>query len=73
MPAFLYIIFCLISDVIDFRSGDVVWAKLAGYPWWPSLVCSHPTAKTHIKGGKKPEVHVQFFDTPPTRAWVKAR
>ncbi|XP_076457037.1 DNA mismatch repair protein Msh6-like [Babylonia areolata] len=56
----------------EVANGDVVWAKLAGYPWWPSLVCNHPTANTFNKGGKKPEIHVQFFDNPPTRAWVKA-
>ncbi|BFZ11157.1 hypothetical protein BsWGS_14196 [Bradybaena similaris] len=53
--------------------GDVIWAKLEGFPWWPSLVCDHPTEKVHTKGGKSAQVHVQFFDTPPTRAWIKAR
>lgn len=57
----------------NFKVGDIVWSKLAGYPWWPSLVCSHPTENTHIKPGKNPQVHVQFFDTPPTRSWIKAK
>ncbi|XP_070208763.1 DNA mismatch repair protein Msh6-like isoform X2 [Littorina saxatilis] len=61
-----------VAVAADFTPGDLVWAKLAGYPWWPSLVCDHPTTKSHFKGGKKPEVHVQFFDTPPSRAWIKA-
>ncbi|KAI8764552.1 DNA mismatch repair protein Msh6 [Biomphalaria glabrata] len=52
---------------------DVVWAKLEGFPWWPSLVCNHPTQKTHFKGGKVPQVHVQFFDDPPSRAWIKEK
>ncbi|XP_064596885.1 DNA mismatch repair protein Msh6-like [Liolophura sinensis] len=52
---------------------DVVWAKLEGYPWWPSLVCNHPTQGTCKKGGKSPQVHVQFFDDPPSRAWVKSK
>ncbi|KAK7479072.1 hypothetical protein BaRGS_00029664 [Batillaria attramentaria] len=62
------------SDEAEYVSGDVVWAKLTGYPWWPSLVCNHPTTKTHVRGSKskKHEVHVQFFDTPVSRAWVKA-
>ena len=26
-----------------FPPGSLVWAKLPGYPWWPSMVCNHPT------------------------------
>ncbi|XP_059154951.1 DNA mismatch repair protein Msh6-like [Physella acuta] len=61
------------NDVQVSSLGDIVWAKLEGFPWWPSLVCNHPTQKTHSKGGKVPMVHVQFFDDPPSRAWIKAR
>ncbi|PIK37038.1 DNA mismatch repair protein Msh6 [Apostichopus japonicus] len=32
-----------------FNEFEVVWAKLDGYPWWPSLVCNHPTLKSSIK------------------------
>jgi DNA mismatch repair protein MSH6 len=46
---------------------DIVWAKLDGYPWWPSLVCNHPKLKIHAKEN---DIHVQFFDDPPTRAWI---
>ena len=45
----------------------MVWSKLQGYPWWPSLVCDHPTEKRSFR---KQELHVQFFDDPITRAWV---
>ncbi|CAI9720918.1 mismatch repair Msh6 [Octopus vulgaris] len=57
----------------EFEVGDIVWSKLEGYPWWPSIVCNHPTSKVHIKKGKVTEIHVQFFDDPISRAWVKAR
>ncbi|XP_048728354.2 DNA mismatch repair protein Msh6-like isoform X2 [Ostrea edulis] len=60
-------------EVQSFKEGDIVWSKLSGYPWWPSLVCSHPTENTHVKQGKNPQFHVQFFDTPPTRSWIKAK
>ncbi len=47
--------------------GRLVWAKLAGYPWWPSMICNNPsTGKTE----RKREVHVQFFDDPVTRSWI---
>ncbi|XP_015756770.1 PREDICTED: DNA mismatch repair protein Msh6-like [Acropora digitifera] len=49
---------------------DVVWAKLEGHPWWPSLVCKHPTQDAFQQKGK---YHVQFFGEPPSRAWVKMK
>ncbi|XP_069702294.1 DNA mismatch repair protein Msh6 isoform X2 [Periplaneta americana] len=51
----------------EFSVCDIVWAKLDGYPWWPSLVCNHPRLKSHLRGR---DIHVQFFDDPPTRAWI---
>lgn len=51
-------------NATNFTEVDLVWAKLDGYPWWPSLVCQHPVKKMIQLKGK---VHVQFFDDPPTR------
>ena len=51
----------------DFGVCDIVWSKLDGYPWWPSIVCTHPKLKYHVKAK---DIHVQFFDDPPTRAWI---
>ncbi|XP_077138552.1 DNA mismatch repair protein Msh6 [Ranitomeya variabilis] len=62
------------SAVCDFAPGDLAWAKMPGYPWWPSLVYNHPEQETHLRGkGKSLHVHVQFFDEPPTRGWVGAK
>lgn len=49
---------------------DILWAKLEGHPWWPSLVCNHPTEGVFQR---KDKCHVQFFGEPPSRAWVKQR
>ncbi|XP_069811021.1 DNA mismatch repair protein Msh6 [Dendropsophus ebraccatus] len=58
----------------DFTPGDLVWAKMPGHPWWPSLVYDHPREETHLRGkGKSLHVHVQFFDDPPSRGWVGAK
>uniref|UniRef100_A0A5F9D056 DNA mismatch repair protein n=1 Tax=Oryctolagus cuniculus TaxID=9986 RepID=A0A5F9D056_RABIT len=58
----------------DFSPGDLVWAKMEGYPWWPCLVYNHPFDGTFIRQkGKSVRVHVQFFDDSPTRGWVSKR
>ncbi|GAB1597711.1 DNA mismatch repair protein Msh6-like [Argonauta hians] len=61
------------ESISEFEVGDIVWSKLEGYPWWPSIVCKHPTSDIHIKKGKVTEIHVQFFDDPISRAWIKSR
>ncbi|ELK14719.1 DNA mismatch repair protein Msh6 [Pteropus alecto] len=62
------------SSSCDFSPGDLVWAKMEGYPWWPCLVYNHPFDGTFIREkGKCARVHVQFFDDSPTRGWVSRR
>ena len=50
--------------------GLLVWAKMAGHPWWPGLVTKHPVSNAFKKGRKHIEVHVQFFGQPPSRGWT---
>uniref|UniRef100_A0A8D0C970 DNA mismatch repair protein n=1 Tax=Salvator merianae TaxID=96440 RepID=A0A8D0C970_SALMN len=58
----------------EFSPGDLVWAKLEGYPWWPCLVYKHPTEGTLFRGrGRASRIHVQFFDDDPSRGWVSIR
>ena len=28
----------------NYQAGLLVWARLTGYPWWPAIVCQHPTS-----------------------------
>lgn len=60
----------MLHKSVAFQLGDLVWAKLEGYPWWPSIVCNSPSEDAYIRKGKFTKVHVQFFDDPPSRAWV---
>ncbi|KAM9564729.1 DNA mismatch repair protein Msh6 isoform 1-T1 [Guaruba guarouba] len=58
----------------EYSPGDLVWAKMEGYPWWPCLIYNHPTERTIVRGkGKSARVHVQFFDESPTRGWVSMK
>lgn len=70
---------CLAREVATscpFSEGDLVWAKLEGHPWWPSLVGKAPSSSTHHrldKDKKSSEIHVHFFGHPPSRAWIKEK
>lgn len=58
------------SSAVKIELCEILWAKLRGHPWWPSLICNHPTRGIYEQGDK---CHVQFFGEPLTRAWVKRR
>lgn len=61
LPLFLF-------RILDgFSIYEIVWAKLDGYPWWPALICQDPDKEKHLT---KTQIHVQFFDQPPSRSWV---
>ena len=49
---------------------DIVWAKMEGHPWWPSIICKHPTQEKYLKDKI---CHVQFFGEPPSRGWVRVK
>jgi len=52
--------------------GSLVWAKMQGYPWWPAIVCEHPTQGEVERGsGSSVEVHVKFLGEEH-RSWIAA-
>uniref|UniRef100_A0AAY4AMF2 Histone-lysine N-methyltransferase NSD3 n=1 Tax=Denticeps clupeoides TaxID=299321 RepID=A0AAY4AMF2_9TELE len=56
----------------DYEIGDLVWAKVGTYPWWPCMVSSDPQLKVHTRINTRGhrEYHVQFFGSVPERAWI---
>ena len=59
---------CIVSH------GDIVWAKLDNFPWWPGMICDDPKVKSlQMTVGGKRNFHVQFFGKPPTHDWVNER
>ncbi|XP_035234563.1 histone-lysine N-methyltransferase NSD3-like isoform X1 [Anguilla anguilla] len=52
--------------------GDLVWAKVGTYPWWPCMVSGDPQLSVHTRINTRGhrEYHVQFFGSVPERAWI---
>lgn len=51
--------------------GDIVWSKIPGHPWWPSMVSYEPINAVYFKiQGRAKYYHVQFFGQDPVRGWV---
>ncbi|XP_020329018.1 histone-lysine N-methyltransferase NSD3 isoform X4 [Oncorhynchus kisutch] len=56
----------------DHEVGDLVWAKVGTYPWWPCMVSCDPQMNVHTRINTRGhrEYHVQFFGSVAERAWV---
>ncbi|XP_067335712.1 histone-lysine N-methyltransferase NSD2 isoform X1 [Channa argus] len=66
---------CLLP--IHFSAGDLVWAKVPGYPWWPCMVTIDPEFSSHFKQKQKATnsrsgllYHVQYFGDAPERGYI---
>lgn len=34
---------------VQFSVGDIVWAKVCGYPWWPCMITTDPEFNLHFR------------------------
>lgn len=54
--------------------GDVIWSKLSGKNWWPSMIAYEPNTAiyfhTSFKHVLPVKYHVQFFGKKALRGWV---
>ena len=60
-----------------FSVGDLAWARISHYPYWPAVITIEPdlskkyTRVLEKHGSLRREYHLQFFEEPVQRAWVE--
>ncbi|CAF4911985.1 unnamed protein product [Pieris macdunnoughi] len=59
----------------EYQVGDLAWARMGSYPFWPSIVTREPTSNLFIKKklfGKleKDLIHVTFLGDNGRRGWI---
>ena len=55
------------------RVGDLVWGRMAGFPFWASFVTRSPQGQYCRDAGKgKMSYHVQFFNWNDESGWVQS-
>lgn len=37
------------DQLLRYSVGDLVWAKVSGYPWWPCMVSADPLLHSYTK------------------------
>ncbi|XP_043112093.1 histone-lysine N-methyltransferase NSD2 isoform X1 [Puntigrus tetrazona] len=59
---------------VQFSVGDVIWAKVSGYPWWPCMITTDPEINMHFRSKVNSRTgllyHVQYFGNAPERGYV---
>lgn len=59
----------------DLYVGDIIWSKVAGYPWWPCMITLDPQTGKYSRPGGNAEksghlYHVQYFGSKALRSYT---
>ena len=56
-------------------AGDVVWAEVKSYPWWPAVISEHEEGDKHCPHFRtfKKQYHLQFLGPYIEHQWLSAR
>ena len=56
---------------MSYNIGDIVWAQLRGYPFWPSIISCEPGTTLYRRDtGKQLQHHVTFLAENGAHSWV---
>ncbi|GAA6110545.1 histone-lysine N-methyltransferase NSD2 [Tachysurus ichikawai] len=62
---------------VQFSVGDIVWAKVCGYPWWPCMITTDPEFNLHFRENANNcrglFYHIQYFSDTPERGYIPGK
>ncbi|VEN39926.1 unnamed protein product [Callosobruchus maculatus] len=63
------------GDMSSYKHGDLIWAQIGSYPYWPCMVTYAPDTREvkrtcNMGRGIRTVYHVQFFGDRGRRAWI---
>ena len=64
------------SEGANYEAGDIIWAKIHNYPWWPCMITVDPTTSKYTKeqqlkdGSIQIDYHVQYFGLTAYRGYT---
>jgi hypothetical protein len=60
---------------MSFKDGELVWAKIKGYPYWPAKVLAKTKAPPKVLKSehRSSDLLVRFFGKPVTYGWMLAK
>lgn len=57
----------------EFSIGELFWAKIGSYPYWPCIISASPGTQTFQRSAKKGSlIHVHFFGDNGKHSWVSS-
>ncbi|KAL5282689.1 NSD1 family protein [Megaselia abdita] len=64
------------TEIISVKAGELFWAQIGTYPYWPCMISPDPEKKTisykeHVATKSYIIHHVRFFADNGRRSWVK--
>lgn len=54
----------------QFNVGDLVWAKVNCYPWWPSIIYDEALTSSHVQQAKKEGLMLVSFFGDNSYNWL---
>ncbi|GFW78385.1 hypothetical protein TNCV_1379311 [Trichonephila clavipes] len=59
-----------VSDLMEYDPGQIVWAKLSRYPWWPGMIDYATTLQYYKKTSRCEKYNVRFFGKHVLQQWI---